>query len=133
MFEYIDHLYTQATEIAACIMVVTTCVLIMYLLFRLVPIIEHLLYKDSTEDTVIIDNKQIHINIKNNTYEIHSNKIRKLFWWAIAGSYLVGILIGYSIILVPPLMIVAILYVRKLLKSGPIKAFRGLLKIASPK
>jgi hypothetical protein len=133
MFEYLDGLYQSATDIGAMIFVLTTCVVIIYLLFTLSPIIENLIQKDTDRETVIVDNKEIHIHIKNRTYEIKFNKLKRLFWWAIGISYVIAILISYSIIVVPFLVIIAILYVRKVIKAGPIAGIRSVLRIVSPK
>jgi hypothetical protein len=133
MFEYLDNLYKQTAELGACIIVITTCVVVIYLLFNLAPIIETLIQKDTPQESVIVDNREIHINIRNRTYEIQFNKLRSLFWKLVGIAYVVGVALGFAIIIVIPLMILAILWIRKGLKFGIFKGVRRVLRIASPK
>jgi hypothetical protein len=133
MFESLDNLFRSASEIGAAILVITTCVVVVYLLFNLAPIIETLIQKDKAQESVIVDNKEIHINIQNRTYEIKFNKLKSLFWKLIGISYVVGVAFGFAIIIVIPLVVIAILWIRKVLKFGIFKGVRRVLKIASPK
>ena len=88
--------------------------------------------KDS-QDNVTVNNKEIHIQIKNNTYEINFNKIKRLFWWAIGISYTLGFLISYSIVFFPILLLIGGHWIYRIIKAGPIKGIKSVLKIASPK
>lgn len=132
MFEQIDNMYTSATQTGALIFVITTCVLIVYLLFNLTKFLEYLMNKD-TQENVTVNNKEIHIQIKNNTYEFNFNKIKKLFWWSILAAYAIGVLVSYSILVVPVLVLLGILFVRKVLSVGPFKVIKSVLRLESSK
>lgn len=132
MFEQIDSMYDASTKTGALILVITTCVLITYLLFNLSKLIEYLMNKD-TQENVSVNNREIHIQIKNSTYEIRFNQIKKMFWWSIVAAYAIGILLCYSILLFPVIVLLCVLMVRKVLKTGPFKLIRSVLRIESPK
>lgn len=133
MFEYLDSLYRSAATTGAMIIVITTCVVVVYLMFNLAPIIEHLIQKKTRKKTVVVDNKEIHINVGNHTYEFQFRKIRGLFWKLIGIAYLIGFALCFAIIIVIPLVIIGILWIRKILKFGVFKGVRRVLRIASPK
>jgi ABC-type uncharacterized transport system permease subunit len=133
MFEYLDSLYRSAASTGAMIIIITTCVVVIYLLFNLAPIIENLIQKNDNQETVVVDNKEIHINIRNRTYEIKFNKLKSLFWKLVGIAYLIGLLLAFAIVVVIPLVIIAVLAIKKGLRFGVVRGIRSVLRLASPK
>lgn len=132
MFEYLDNLFHSATRIGCLILVSTTCILIIYLLFRMTYFIEFLMLKNKkTETDVVIGDKEIHINIGNRTVEFHSGKIERLFLWAIGVSYAIGLAFCYAILIVAPLLLILIFGAKKLLKIGVSRGVKSVLRLPS--
>ncbi|WP_240874748.1 hypothetical protein [Shimazuella soli] len=80
-----------------------------------------------------MNNKEIHIHTGNRSYEFHYQKIKGLFWKLILVSYAIGLALSFTIIVVIPLVIVAILWIRRGFKFGIFNGVRRVLRIASPK
>ncbi|WP_028778778.1 hypothetical protein [Shimazuella kribbensis] len=133
MFEYLDSLYRSAASTGAMIIIITTCVVVIYLLFNLSPIIENLIQKNNTQESVIVDNKEIHINIKNRTYEIKFDKLKSLFWRFVGIAYLIGLLLAFAIVVVIPLVLIVVLAIKKGLRYGVVRGIRSVLRLPSPK
>lgn len=145
MFEQLDNFFRSASETGGLIMIVTTCVLIIYLLFKLTHLIERIIQSTSKQNDqdvdVVIDNKEIHINVGQKTIEIHSKKLERLFCLLIGLGYILGIIYCLSnlifIVGITVLVIVAVFSGPKkildifgsILKTGA----KGVLRIASPK
>src|SRR5215475_11145015 len=121
MFVQLDNFFRSTSGLGALILIITTCVLIVYLIINMTAIIEHRIQKHTTQENVVIGDKEIHIHVGNRSYEVHHRKIHILFWKLVGISYLIGIAMGFAIIIVIPLVIIGILWIRKGLKSGIFK------------
>lgn len=133
MFVQLDNFFHSASGLGALIFILTTCVLIVYLIFKMTDIIDHRIQKNTTQETVVIDNKEIHIHVGNRSYEFQSRKIKFLFWKLIGISYVIGLALCFAIVFVIPLIIIVILIIRKGFKFGIFKGVRTVLRLASPK
>jgi hypothetical protein len=134
MFAYLDNLFHSATKLGCLILVTTTCILMIYLLFNMTKLIEYLMQRnDKHETNVLVGDKEIQINIGNSTVEFNFGKIKRLFWWMIGITYTVGIALCFAVIVVIPLVLVLIFGAKKLLKTGMNKGIKSVFRLPSPR
>jgi 4-amino-4-deoxy-L-arabinose transferase-like glycosyltransferase len=127
-------MFQDASSLGSLIMIITTCVMVVYLLFQMTNFIGKLI-QQKQDDSIVIEKKdQIHITInKQMTVEVEFQKIKRLFWWTILIGYGIGFLLAYAVVVVIPAVILLILAVRRVFKMGLFKGVTRVLKIASPK
>lgn len=130
MSTYIDGLYQQSIGIGLIILVANTCILMIYLLINMANIIELLINRDKNQIAkILVEDKEIHINVGKNTIEFNFWKITKLFWWAIGIAYIIGFAFCYAILIVLPLVLILIVSAKKLLINSVKKGAKGVLRL----
>lgn len=131
---YLDNTFRSWAATGMMIHIFTTCIVMIYLLFRVASVIERLIGGNSAKDSITVSNGEVQIELGKQAYVVESRKLRVLFWKLVFAAYVVGLALGLAVVIFVFLIIICLVW---LLRGGKfwsaVGGARRVLRIMSPK
>jgi hypothetical protein len=131
---YLDNTFRSWATTGMMIHIFTTCIVMIYLLFRVASVIERLIGGGTVKDSITVTDGEVQIELGKQAYVIESRKLRALFWKLVFAAYVIGFALGFAVVIFVLLVIASPVWIRRIVSVRSVfGGAKRVLKIMSPK